>query len=127
MRPSRKVPMASGPELVGRLGLDKSNFSSGLKAAGNEFTLRTQEMAAQSKRVAGSLDEVNYKLTGVREILHGFGYLLVFDKIINGFKEVSEWSKKFGDQTDENIRAAGRWGDAWKSAVDAAKADIKKV
>ena len=113
--------MASGPELVGRLGLDKSNYTRGLGEAERDFSKFTAATARGAKGVTDQLGQLNYKLTGAREILHGFGYALVFDKFIAGFKEVSEWAKKFGDQTDDNIRAAGRWGDAWKGAIDSAK------
>ena len=111
--------MASGPELLGRLGLDKSNYTRGLGEAERDFSKFTSSTTGQSRRLGG---EFAHTFRGMREIIHGFGAVLVFDRIINEFKSLSEWANKFGDQTDENIRAAGRWGSAWSSATESFKA-----
>ena len=105
-------------ELVGRLGLDKSNYTKGLGEAEKDFNSFTRKTGGESKRLGGEMAEAFH---GAHKVLKAFGAVMIFREFINQFKELSEWAAKFGDQTDQNIRAATRWGEAWKGSVNTFK------
>ena len=110
--------MASGPELVGRLGLDKSNYTRGLNEAERDFSRFTSNQMRETKRFGGAFGQTFHE---AERVLKAFGAITIFSKFIDEFKSLSEWATKFGDKTDDSIRAASRWGSAWSSVLDVVK------
>jgi hypothetical protein len=102
-----------GPELTARLGLNKDKYSRGLQEAERDFRSFTSNTRESGK---GAAEVLVHSFRGVHEALKAFGAVAVIREFIDQFKELSEYAAKFGDRTDENVRAAIRWGDAYKEA-----------
>lgn len=107
-----------GPDLIARLGLNKDRYSAGLRDAEKDFQHFSRRTSESGK---GAAEQLTHSFRGVHEVLKAFGAVAVFREFIGWFQDISEYAKKFGDQTDENTKAAVRWGAAYKGSIDAVK------
>jgi hypothetical protein len=112
-----------GPELIARIGLNRDKYSKGLADAEKDFKTFTANVGSHGRNMSGQLV---HQFREINEAIKGFGAAEVFRKVIDGFKSISEWARKFGDQTDENTRAASRWGDAYKAAASSVMSVVAK-
>jgi hypothetical protein len=99
-----------GPEVKAVLGLDTGPFTAALDSASSglsNFTAKSVESIEQSVQSTEGLARGIEKIG--RLFAAGFGV----ERIIKEFISLSEYADKFGDKTDENVRAAAEWGRQW--------------
>lgn len=113
-----------GPDLIARLGLNKDRYSAGLRDAEKDFKDFSKRTSEHGR---GTAEQLTHSFRGVHEVLKAFGAVTAFREFVGWFRDLSEYAKKFGDQTDENTKAAVRWGAAYKSVAESVKSTGSKV